>query len=576
MTPELDVERYLDGVGDGPVSVWSNWNVRETLPDVLGPFTWSIWRDVILPFVAQDVFGIPRSSPVFRHVVAIDLVEGRLYWNMNAMLAIPIFGPVLGRVLSVIDARAAEATERLIASGILVPRRLPGSRLALALGVVGAGARAGARMLGVLSPRRCMRLLDRCAVDVAARPAVSGLSDRDLLGTIRLFDSPEGKRVRRGIQMMSVGMAVYFLAERAFRPHPEARELLAVGVANNPTTAISIALDELAEAGRPLAPVFSEERSTGALFERLAGEPGGTEWLSHLDSFLARFGHRCPKEFDIAAPRWSEDPTMILDLVRARLSLPRSETTGERLARLRERRGRAIDAACKAERPWRRPVLRALARLVAEYMPLREAPKHAVMFLFARMRQAVAEIGRRLAARGILREASDVFWLRWPEARLLLLGANPPADLEARLARRREIHERRLRARPTEFVRSDGVAVAFEDPASEEPEQPMLLRGTGIFAGTASGPARILHSPDPSAVSQGDVIVMEFADPGWTPLFPRAAAVVMEVGGLMCHAAIVARELGIPSVFGVRDATRRLSDGERVTVDGAKGTVTRG
>jgi pyruvate,water dikinase len=84
---------------------------------------------------------------------------------------------------------------------------------------------------------------------------------------------------------------------------------------------------------------------------------------------------------------------------------------------------------------------------------------------------------------------------------------------------------------------------------------------------------RILTEPDPRAMSDGDVIVMELADPGWTPLFPRAAAVVMEVGGLMCHAAVVARELGIPAVFGVDGATQLLREGQVVIVDGNAGVV---
>jgi pyruvate,water dikinase len=86
---------------------------------------------------------------------------------------------------------------------------------------------------------------------------------------------------------------------------------------------------------------------------------------------------------------------------------------------------------------------------------------------------------------------------------------------------------------------------------------------------------RVLREPDPRAMADGDVIVMRYADPGWTPLFPRAAAVVMEVGGVMCHAAVIARELGIPAVFGVSDATALLRDGERVVVDGTAGTVRR-
>ncbi len=101
-----------------------------------------------------------------------------------------------------------------------------------------------------------------------------------------------------------------------------------------------------------------------------------------------------------------------------------------------------------------------------------------------------------------------------------------------------------------------------------------ILRGTPVAAGRATGTVRVLAEPDPRLVGEREVLVMRFADPGWTPLFPRAAAVVMEVGGLMCHAAVVARELGVPAVFGVAGATRALVDGERVTVDGSAGTVT--
>ncbi|MBI3724026.1 hypothetical protein HY251_08755 [bacterium] len=119
-------------------------------------------------------------------------------------------------------------------------------------------------------------------------------------------------------------------------------------------------------------------------------------------------------------------------------------------------------------------------------------------------------------------------------------------------------------------MRSDGVPVL--PPAAPADDAPGLLRGTGIGAGRASGPVRVLREPDPAALREGDVLVVSFADPGWTPLFPRAAAIVMEVGGSMCHAAVVAREMGIPSVFGVRRATELLVPGQRVLVDGVAGT----
>jgi pyruvate,water dikinase len=105
--------------------------------------------------------------------------------------------------------------------------------------------------------------------------------------------------------------------------------------------------------------------------------------------------------------------------------------------------------------------------------------------------------------------------------------------------------------------------------------EPGALVGHGIGGGIGEGPVKILDAPDPRQVNDGDVLVVTFADPAWTPLFMRASAVVMEVGGTMCHAAVVARELGIPAVFAVRDAKTRLVDGERVRVDGDAGRVIR-
>ena len=151
-------------------------------------------------------------------------------------------------------------------------------------------------------------------------------------------------------------------------------------------------------------------------------------------------------------------------------------------------------------------------------------------------------------------------------------GAAGNGRIRELVADRRRQLERFRAERPPDFLRSDGVPVEDQAPTTS---QDGVLHGTAVSAGRVSGPVRILTAPDPRAMRDGDVIVMEFADPGWTPLFPRAAAVVMEVGGLMCHAAVVAREMGIPAVFGVRGATRHLREGETVDVDGTAGTVER-
>jgi pyruvate,water dikinase len=259
---------------------------------------------------------------------------------------------------------------------------------------------------------------------------------------------------------------------------------------------------------------------------------------------------------------------MIVELVRAGLRSAPAEGVAARLERLGRERRVAVDEAVARSPAWRRPLLRRLASLVERYMPLREAPKHYAMYVFQRMRAAALELGSRLSSRGRLDRQDDALFLEWEELRRLLDGAT--WDARSLVAERRTRDARHRSLKPPHHLRSDGIPV--DEPAPKR-EDAALLRGLGASHGRASGHARVLREPDPAAMADGDILVVAFADPGWTPLFPRAAAVVMEVGGLMCHAAVVARELGIPAVFGASDATLRIPDGAVVHVDGDRGTV---
>jgi pyruvate,water dikinase len=570
--PEILVERYFAEVDDGPISVWSNWNVREVMPDPFPPLAWTLWRDVILPAVAQPLFGVSRSSSLFQHIVFVDLVQGRLYWNMNGALAAPLYGHFFRKYLGALDARAGTVVERLVRAGVLTPRRLPGSRARVALSLVGSTLKSIAGMGGAFLPRTTLRRLGECGAEISRRPDLGRMSDAELIEEMRLLETPLSRPLRKGQQAMAGGFFVFALANRVFRDHPRALKLLTAGIAGNPTTEISIGIDELVEAARPLARRFAEPLPAGEILSRLANEPDGRAWLERLRSFLARFGHRCPNEFDLSVPRWAEDPTMILELVRAGLRSPPAETVAGRLERLGAERRQAVAEAVSRSPFWRRPLLRLLASQVEYYMPLREAPKHYAMLVFQRMRGAVLELGARWVDRGIVEAREDLFYLEWPELQALGRGESlTHRPLE--LSRARRVRFERFRSeRAPDFWRSDGVPV--EEESLPDPAADGALCGTGVAGGIACGPARILRQPDPKAIEQGDVLVLEFADPGWTPLFPLASAVVMEVGGAMCHAAVIARELGVPAVCGVRGATRALSDGQRVRVDGDRGTVT--
>jgi rifampicin phosphotransferase len=569
--PRWDIEPGAAGADDGPVTVWSNWNVRETMPSPLSPLTWTVWRDAVLPTVAQHLFGADKGSEDAQLLSGADLVAGRLYLNVNAMLAPPLFGRFVLSVIGVMDSRAAASLQLLHAKGVLRPRRLTGHRLSRLARAGVASLRGLVRLRLALRPRRALAILETDAASIRRRAPLESLADTALAEELRLIASPECERLLYGLQMEGVAIAVFSAARRAFARHERAFQLLGTGIPANPTTRISLGVDTLVELARPLSTLLADSLTAKETLARLATVPEGRAFLAGLERFLDEFGHRGPAEFDLGAVRWGEDPGMILDLVRLGLASTAHDTMQRRMAALTAERTAVLTEALAAEPWWRRPLLRRLARLVELYMPLREAPKHYGLFVFQRMRQAALELGRRLVERGALASAEDAFLLELHELEQLANGGPAPDGLARTLALRRDSHERHATEHPPEILRSDGVPVEAVGPATAA--APGTLVGTPVSAGRATGPVRVLASPDARLVSAGDVLVMEFADPGWTPLFPRAAAVVMEVGGLMCHAAVVAREMGVPAVFGVAGATRLLADGQQVVVDGGAGTV---
>jgi pyruvate,water dikinase len=572
--PRYAVERSVPDADDGPVTVWSNWNVRETMPEPLHPLTWSLWRETILPFLVERFFGVPRSSPLFDQVGSLDRVQGRIYFNLNAALATPLLGPLLRRTLHHVDFRAGAVVADLLARGVLTRRRLPRARRH-SIAILGQALRSGPRALRALRPEACLAELAAAAERVRSRPPVASLTGSQLLAELRLWESEEAGALRDGMQHLTATLLAWIAADRLFAPWPEAQRLLAAGIRGNPTTEISVRLDQLIAEAIPLAGVFAANDSTAPLEEALQGSESGRGWLERFAGFLAFCGQRGPREFDLAVPRWSDDPTMVLDLVRLGLGEREREPVGRRLERLERESAAAVAAAVDAAPWWQRPLLRRAANAARRMLPLREAPKHYGLHVFQRMRLAALELGVRLARAGVITASEDVFFLELAELEELAatLGSGGARDdLAARIAeRRRALAEYQANPAP-DFLRSDGVPVEAPETDSGPASDGELL-GTGVSRGSATGVARVLDRPDPRAFEPGDVLVVAFADPGWTPLFPRAAALVMEVGGVMCHAAVVARELGIPAVFGVERATELLAGGQRVTVDGARGVV---
>jgi rifampicin phosphotransferase len=208
-------------------------------------------------------------------------------------------------------------------------------------------------------------------------------------------------------------------------------------------------------------------------------------------------------------------------------------------------------------------VLRSLAGL-------REAGKFAGLYRLREMRRQLLLIGVDLTSTGLLEQPGDIMFLTVDEVHT---AVHQSADHRDTVASRKAVHQRELRRKTVPVaLLSDGTDIETILPAA--PAADGALKGVGAAAGRASGPARVIHDPATAHIEPGDILVAATTDPGWTPLFLTAGALVTETGAVMAHGPTVAREYGIPAVICVPGATQKISTGQIISVDAGAGTVT--
>lgn len=370
----------------------------------------------------------------------------------------------------------------------------------------------------------------------------------------------------------------------------ELRATLCTGLDTIESARPALGLWQLAQqvrASEELSLLFAESPPAAVLAQieaSRAGSPHARRFGQSLDVFLQQFGHRALSEIELAHPAWADEPDVVIALIRGLLAgeAPDPFLTAER------QRARRLEATRRVERRLglpRRLIFRRLLGNAQTYLWAREQAKTNWTKCMHRLRQDFRELGRRLAAAGVLATPEDVFFLVAAEIYALAdppTRAESPAAREARatVARRRAEYERnRAVTLPETFTgRPLPLAVSTHEPSpaettAVEPE-PLVLRGMACSPGRVTGPARVIHSPETGErVLPGEVLVAPVTDAAWTPLFLSAAAVVVDIGGLLSHGSTVAREYGLPAVINVKTGTTRIPTGRLVTVDGDRGEV---
>jgi pyruvate,water dikinase len=314
------------------------------------------------------------------------------------------------------------------------------------------------------------------------------------------------------------------------------------------------------------------------LLSRLRNDraPGVADFVVQFDDFQREFGSRGSNEYEAMAPTWETHPELPLVMIdRLRLQPPDHDPRAK-VAELAERR-KALVAEVRAQLPPEQQEVFDNAMLAVErYLPAREQSKTTMIRLLQEGRLALREISRRQVEAGHLEHIEDLSMLTLDEIPALL---EDPARWRAIVVDRWEWRARLQELEPPYIINGEIPPVTSWPKKTSSPVSPAaagdLLIGVGACPGSATGTARIVDDPsDARDLEPGEILVAPETDPGWTPLFLSAAAVVVNAGNQLSHAAIISRELGIPCVLAVTDATRRIKNGTGLTVDGTNGTVT--
>jgi pyruvate,water dikinase len=352
-------------------------------------------------------------------------------------------------------------------------------------------------------------------------------------------------------------------------------DTLTQSVPNNITSEMGLALLHVADVIRPHHDVvaFLQIVEDDDFLDAMGGLDGGPESRGAMLDFLDTYGMRCVGEIDITRPRWSERPTELLPVILGNIknlepgagerrfeqgrreAVAKEQSVLERLAVLPGGADKAAETKAKIDR-------------VRTFIGYREYPKYGMVCRTFVYKQALLAEAARQVTVGVLGQKEDIFFLTFQEFQEVVRAGAVDDRL---ITERKDAFRSYATMTPPRVFTSDGEVITGSYQRDDVPAGALV--GLAVSAGTVEGRARVIHDIAEADLGAGDILVTAFTDPSWTPLFLAIAGLVTEVGGLMTHGAVIAREYGLPAVVGVENATRLIRDGQRIRVHGTDGYV---
>jgi pyruvate,water dikinase len=354
-----------------------------------------------------------------------------------------------------------------------------------------------------------------------------------------------------------------------------AADTLSQSVPNNITSEMGLELLDVADVIRPFPEVidYLQRVKDENFLDELVKLDGGQEARDAISAYLNKYGMRCAGEIDITRPRWSEKPITLVPLILSNIKNLEPGTSAKKFEQglrealkkeqeLLDRLKQLPDGEQKVKETKR------MIDLVRNFAGYREYPKYGIVNRYFVYKQALLKEAERLVQVGVIREKEDIYYLTFEEFREVVRTNKLDYQI---ISKRKDEYKIYEKLTPPRVMTSDGEIIAGKYKRENLPTGAIV--GLAVSSGVIEGRARVILNMEDAELEDGDILVTSFTDPSWTPLFVSIKGLVTEVGGLMTHGAVIAREYGLPAVVGVENATKLIKDGQRIRVNGTEGYV---
>ncbi|GEP98484.1 phosphoenolpyruvate synthase [Chitinophaga cymbidii] len=354
-----------------------------------------------------------------------------------------------------------------------------------------------------------------------------------------------------------------------------AADTLSQSVPNNVTSEMGLALLDVADAIRPYPAVidYLQHVKDDGFRDGLEKLDGGPEARSAIDAYLDKYGMRCVGEIDITRTRWSEKPATLIPMILSNIRNFAPNASQQRFEQgrqealkkeqeLLDRLKQLPDGAQKAGEA------KHMIDQIRNFAGYREYPKYGIVSRYFVYKQALLKEAAQLVQAGIMHEKEDIYYLSFEELHETVRTRKLDGQI---IPQRKEAWKRYEKLTPPRVITSDGEIITGRYKRENLPANAII--GLPVSSGVIEGRARVILDMEDADLEEGDILVTTFTDPSWTPLFVSVKGLITEVGGLMTHGAVIAREYGLPAVVGVENATTLIKDGQRIRVHGTEGYV---